>query len=390
MTPGADRSAAAGDPRFFRRAGPHPLAAVADAAEAQAAPRHLMLHGVAPLASATQRDVSFCLNHRKHLPALAQTQAAAVIVHPAMADQVPQTSVAIVSDDPLVAWTKVAALFHPLPPVTPGIHPSAVVAATARIDASTEIGALVVIGENVVIGPRGRVGPLVVIGDGVVIGADARIGPHASLTHALIGDRVYLYPGARIGQDGFGFATTPSGFRTVPQLGRVVLGDDVEIGANSTVDRGALEDTTIGAGTRIDNLVQVGHNVRIGRACVIVSQAGISGSSILEDQVMVAGQVGVGGHLRIGAGARLGARSGIMGDVPPRSDVLGSPAQPAKAFFRELAMIRRWVRAGRSPEAPAVHAKPPSAEAVGAKAAGADGGTGKTAESGKTSNSDLD
>jgi UDP-3-O-[3-hydroxymyristoyl] glucosamine N-acyltransferase len=185
----------------------------------------------------------------------------------------------------------------------------------------------------------------------VEIGWDVRIGAHASVSHALVGDRVYIYPGVRIGQDGFGFAITPDGFHTVPQLGRVLIENDVEIGANTTVDRGTLEDTVIGAGTRIDNLVQIGHNVHIGKACVIVAQAGISGSTVLEDQVVLAGQAGVAGHLRIGAGSRIGAKAGVMADVPPRSDLVGSPAQPVKTFFKEVATIRRWIRDGGVPRA---------------------------------------
>jgi UDP-3-O-[3-hydroxymyristoyl] glucosamine N-acyltransferase len=347
-------TALTGDRRFFQRTGPHTLAAVVDAAAiegqgAEAPPRRLMLHRIAPLAAATQEDVSFCLNNRKYLPALAATNAAAVIVHPSMQDRVPASAVAIVAADPLVAWARVAALFHPMAPVKPGIHPSAVIADSAQIDPTVEIGALAVVGENVTIGAHGRIGAMVVIGDGVQIGRHVRIGPHASLSHALVGDRVYIYPGVRIGQDGFGFAVTPDGFFTVPQLGRVVIEDDVEIGANSTIDRGALEDTVIGAGTRIDNLVQIGHNVRIGRACVIVAQVGISGSVILEDHVVLAGQVGVAGHLRIGTGSRIGAKSGVIADVPPRSELAGAPAQPAKTFFRELATIRRWVRDGGIP-----------------------------------------
>jgi UDP-3-O-[3-hydroxymyristoyl] glucosamine N-acyltransferase len=347
-------TALTGDPRFFERTGPHTLAAVVDAAAiegqgAEAPPRRLMLHRIAPLAAATQEDVSFCLNNRKYLPALAATNAAAVIVHPSMQDRVPASAVAIVAADPLVAWARVAALFHPMAPVKPGIHPSAVIADSAQIDPTVEIGALAVVGENVTIGAHGRIGAMVVIGDGVQIGRHVRIGPHASLSHALVGDRVYIYPGVRIGQDGFGFAVTPDGFFTVPQLGRVVIEDDVEIGANSTIDRGALEDTVIGAGTRIDNLVQIGHNVRIGRSCVIVAQVGISGSVILEDHVVLAGQVGVAGHLRIGTGSRIGAKSGVIADVPPRSELAGAPAQPAKTFFRELATIRRWVRDGGIP-----------------------------------------
>jgi UDP-3-O-[3-hydroxymyristoyl] glucosamine N-acyltransferase len=190
---------------------------------------------------------------------------------------------------------------------------------------------------------------MVVIGDGVAIGRDVRIGPHASLSHTLVGDRVYIYPGARIGQDGFGFAITPQGFHTVPQLGRVLIENDVEVGANTTIDRGTLEDTVIGAGTRIDNLVQIAHNVRIGRACVVVAQVGISGSTVLEDQVVFAGQSGAAGHLRIGTGSRIGAQSGVISDVPPRSELIGSPAQPVKSFFKEVATIRRWVRNGGIP-----------------------------------------
>jgi UDP-3-O-[3-hydroxymyristoyl] glucosamine N-acyltransferase len=194
------------------------------------------------------------------------------------------------------------------------------------------------------IGPRCRVGPLAVIGGGVRVGADCRIGAHVSVSHALIGERVCLYPGVRIGQDGFGFAVGAEGFVSVPQLGRVVLEDDVEIGANTTVDRGSLHDTVIGAGTRIDNLVMIAHNVRVGRCCAIVAQAGISGSTVVEDQVMIGGQAGFSGHLRIGQRARIGAQAGVMADVPAGAEVVGSPAQPARAFFREIAVLRRLVR----------------------------------------------
>jgi UDP-3-O-[3-hydroxymyristoyl] glucosamine N-acyltransferase len=354
MPPGGDRPALAGDPRFFRRVGPHTLAAVVDAARvegdwAEAPPHRLMLQRIAPLGAATAEDVSFCLNNRKYLPVLAETRAGAVIVHPDMKDRVPDSTVAIVASDPLVAWSRVAELFHPQPHSTPGVHSSAVIAASARIDPTAEVGPLAVVGENVVIGPRCRIAAMVVIGDGVEIGRDVRVGSHASLSHALIGDRVYIYPGARIGQDGFGFAITPEGLRTVPQLGRVLIGNDVEVGANVTVDRGTLEDTVIGAGTRIDNLVQIAHNVRIGRGCVVVAQVGISGSTVLEDHVVLAGQAGIAGHLRIGAGSRIGAKSGVMADVPPRSDLVGIPAQPVKAFFKEIATLRRWVRDGGTP-----------------------------------------
>jgi UDP-3-O-[3-hydroxymyristoyl] glucosamine N-acyltransferase len=335
----------AGDPRFFRRAGPFTLAAVADAAEAEAPPLRLMLTGVAPLQTAGSDQVSF-LDNRKYAAALAATGAGAVIVHPDMAARVPNGTAAIVTPEPYVAWAKVAALFHPVAPVQPGVHPTAVIGAGAAIDPSAEIGPLAVIGEGAEIGPRCRIGALAVIGPGVVLGPDCRIGPHASLSYALLGARVYVYPGARIGQEGFGFALGAEGFHSVPQLCRVILEDDVEVGANTTIDRGSLQDTVIGAGSRLDNLVQVGHNVRLGRGCVVVAQAGLSGSTILEDHVMMGPQAGVTGHLRIGRMAKIGAQAGVMGDVDPGAEVVGSPAQPRRAFWREYATLRRMAREG--------------------------------------------
>jgi len=219
-----------------------------------------------------------------------------------------------------------------------------VVHAGAEIDPSAEIGPLAVIGAKARIGARCRIGAGAVIGDGVIIGADCRIGAQVTLSHALIGERVVIYPGARVGQDGFGFAVTPEGFLSVPQLGRVVLDDDVEIGANTTIDRGSLRDTVIGAGSRLDNLVQIGHNVQVGRLCVIVAQVGISGSTILEDHVMIAGQAGLTGHLRVGRKARIGAQAGVMSDVPDGAEWVGSPAMPAKEVFRQIATLRRLAK----------------------------------------------
>jgi UDP-3-O-[3-hydroxymyristoyl] glucosamine N-acyltransferase len=354
-----DRPPIAGDPRFFRRSGPHSLAAVVDAAQAEAPPRRLMLSGVAPLQVAKPADVSF-LDNRKYVAALEETRAGAVLVHPDMAARVPRTAVAIITTEPYVAWARVARLFHPMPPPRAGVHPSAVIAPDASVEASVEVGPLAVIGSGAEIGPRCRIGASAVIEDGVVLGADCHVGAHVTLSHALVGDRVVVFPGARIGQDGFGFAIAEDGFVSVPQLGRVVLEDDVEVGANTTIDRGSLHDTVIGAGSRLDNLVQIGHNVRLGRGCVIVAQAGISGSTILEDHVMVAGQAGLTGHLRIGRRARIGAQAGVMSDVPAGADVVGSPAQPVREFFRHLAILRRLVReAGRRSGGDRAGGKPP-------------------------------
>ena len=339
-----------GDPRFFRRTGPHALSAVVQAAGGSAGSHELVLTGVAPLQVAGPAEVSF-LDNRRYLPVLAQTTAGAVIVHPDYAGRVPPGTVAIATAEPYLAWARVAALFYPAPPAKPGIHPSAVVDPDADIDPSAELGPLCVIEAQAVIGPRCRIGPGAIIGAGVRMGSDCRIGAHASVSHALLGHRVYVYAGARIGQEGFGFATGPAGFVTVPQLGRVIMEDDVEVGANSTVDRGSTQDTVIGAGSRIDNLVQLGHNVRLGRCCVVVSQAGISGSTVLEDFTVVAAQAGLTGHLRIGTKARIGAQAGVMRDVAPGAEVVGSPAMPVREFFRNVAVLKKLAqRRSHEPE----------------------------------------
>jgi UDP-3-O-[3-hydroxymyristoyl] glucosamine N-acyltransferase len=333
-----------GDGRFFVRAGPFSLARVAEAASAEvmgrAAGEDQAFIGVAPLQIATPAHVSF-LDNRRYAAALAETRAGAVIVNPEMLRHVPAGCAGLATRTPYLAWAHVAALFHPVAPTTPGVHPFALVDPAAIIDPTAEIGPFVVIGPRAEVGPRCRIAAGAVIGPGVVLGADCRIGTNASLECAVLGARVYIYPGARIGQEGFGFATGPSGFVTVPQLGRVVIADDVEVGANSTIDRGSMQDTVIGAGTRIDNLVQVGHNVRVGRCCALVAQSGFSGSVVIEDFVQVAGQAGLAGHLRVGARARIGGQAGVMSDVAPGAEVVGSPAMPVRAFFRQVVALRK-------------------------------------------------
>ncbi len=337
----------AGDPRFFRRAGPFPLSRIAEAIGENPAglPGERSFTGVAPLQSAGPDEVSF-LTNRQYRHALTETRAGLVLLEPALAHLVPAGTLALASKRPVAAWARVAALFHPLEPVAPGIHPTAVVDPSARVATDAEIGPLCVIGARVDIGARCRIGPLVSIGAGVVIGADTRVGSHASISHSLIGARVFIMPGARLGQEGFGFDPLPgpTGFVSVPQIGRVIIEDDVEIGANSMVDRGSAQDTVIGAGSRLDNAVQIAHNVRLGRCCVIVAQAGISGSTTLGDYVTVAGQAGMAGHLHIGQGARIGAQAGVMADVAPGTSVVGSPAEPVREFFRQVAFLRRMMR----------------------------------------------
>jgi UDP-3-O-[3-hydroxymyristoyl] glucosamine N-acyltransferase len=329
-----------GNARFFRRTGPHPLALVASTARGVADDRELLLEGLAPLQTAGPTQVSF-LDNRRYASALEQTSAGAVLVHPDMASRVPAATVAIQTSEPYAAWARVAALFYPVPPPRPGVHPSAIIADGAQIDPSTEVGPLSVVESGAQIGPGCRIGPCAVIGSGVTIGRDCRIGAHVSLSFAVFGARVYVHPGARIGQEGFGFASTSGGFLSIPQLGRVILEDDVEVGANSTIDRGSSRDTVIGAGSRLDNLVQIGHNVTLGRCCIVVAQVGISGSTVLEDFVRVGGQAAMAGHLRIGRGSEIGAQAGVISDIAPGAKVLGSPAQSIKDFFRQIATLKK-------------------------------------------------
>ncbi len=352
-TLGGHDAASCGDPRFFRVAGPFTASHVAEVAGGtlDRSAGDATVAAVAPLQAAGASDISF-LDNKKYLSVLAASRAGFVIVHPDYRDRVPAGCRAIVTDEPYLGWARVAALFHPEPPMLPGVHPSAVIADGAVIDATAEIGPFAVVGEGAIVGRGVRVGAHAVIGRHVIVGADGWIGEHASVSHAILGQRVVLGPGARIGHEGFGFAMTKAGFVSVPQLGRVLIEDDVHVGANTAIDRGSVQDTVIGAGSRLDNLVMIGHNVRLGRCCVIVAQAGISGSTVLEDFVVVAGQAGLIGHLRIGRAAQIGAQAGVMADVEAGSTVLGAPALPIKAFFRQVAALRRLAK-GPAARAPA-------------------------------------
>jgi UDP-3-O-[3-hydroxymyristoyl] glucosamine N-acyltransferase len=212
----------------------------------------------------------------------------------------------------------------------------------------------VVIDPAAVIGPKAEIGAGTIIGAGAVIGPEVRIGracaigANATITHALIGDRVVIHAGCRVGQDGFGYLMGANGHRKVPQVGRVIIQDDVEIGANTTVDRGASRDTVIGEGSKIDNLVQVGHNVVIGRNCVIVAQTGLSGSTTLGDHVVLGARVGTNNHVNIGEGAQIAAISIVNDDVPPGARWGGTPAKPVKLWFREMKILEQMAKGERN------------------------------------------
>lgn len=330
------------DARFFTRSGPFKLEQIAQETGAKIQNGD-SLHeyvDVAPLDSATGTDISF-FDNPSYRDALATTKAGAVILAPSMVDLAPQKSSLLVTDAPYAAYARTAMMFYPCTVSADHaeINPSAHIDPSARIGSGTDIGAGAVIGANVEIGQGSSIGANTVIGRGVQIGRDCAIAANVTLTHALVGDRVIIHPGARIGQDGFGFAMGPNGHQKIPQLGRVILQDDVDIGANTTIDRGAGPDTVIGQGSKIDNQVQLAHNVSLGRGCIIVSQVGISGSAKLGNYVVAGGQVGIAGHLEIGDGAMLAARTGVPSDLEGGQQYGGTPARPISQWRRELAAV---------------------------------------------------
>lgn len=333
----------AADPRFHPAGPPLTLAEAAAIAggELRGGDATRRIAGVGALDAAGPDEVSF-LDNRKYASQLATTRAAVVVLAGEFAARLPEGVAAIVTAQPYLGFGRIAARLHPRPAPRAGIHPTAVVDPAATLGDGCEVGPFAVIAAGAEIGAGCVIGPHAVVGEGVVLGEGCRIGAHASLSHCIAGRCVVLHPGARVGQEGFGFAVTPEGrFETMPQLGRVLLGDFVEIGANACVDRGSQGDTVLGAGTRLDNMVQIGHNVRTGRGCVIVAQVGIAGSATLGDGVQMGGQAGLAGHLTIGDRARVGAQAGVMNDVPAGTDVVGSPAWPAKDTLRAMAALRR-------------------------------------------------
>ena len=343
---------------FFARAQSptlHEIAQWAGAVLAQGADAQRRIDDVAPLEAARPEHLAF-LDNPAYAAALKATRAGAVLVSQRYADLTPVGCVALITPQPYRAMAQVLArLFPSATRPGPG-YGGAGLAVGAHIHPTARLEHDVTVDPGAVIGPRVEIGAGAVIASGAVIGADVRIGrqcsigANASVQCALIGDRVILHPGVHIGQDGFGFAMGPGGHLKVPQIGRVIIQDDVEIGAGTTIDRGANRDSVIGEGTKIDNLVQIGHNVMIGRHCVIVAQVGISGSCVIEDYVAIGGQSGIAGHLRIGAGAQIAACSGVMNNVPAGARWGGTPAKPLREFFREIATLKKLAGApGASP-----------------------------------------
>ncbi len=301
----------------------------------------VLLRGVSPLDRAGPESLSFAVSER-YVPELSDTTAGAVLVPESLAGAQSGSRARIVVRDPYGALVQVIHALFPAVPPRAGVDPTARFGPGTTLGAEVVVGAYTVLGRNVSLGDRCRLAEGVTLGDGVVIGEDTVIGPRVvCYPGSRIGRRVVLKAGAVIGGDGFGYLSGPSGHSRIPHVGGCILEDEVEIGSNSTVDRGSVDDTVIGRGTKLDNLVHVGHNVRIGERCLLMAGVGVAGSTRVGDRVILAGHVGVTDHLKIGAGARVAAKSAVFGDVAAETAVSGHPARPHRQFLRAQAALYR-------------------------------------------------
>jgi UDP-3-O-[3-hydroxymyristoyl] glucosamine N-acyltransferase len=340
------------DPRFFKNLGPFTLAQICEksgiSVPGGADPR-AGIADLADLAGAGPAHLSFFSGASPLRDAFAASQAGFCFVPDASTrmKRVPPPAGMVTLEVASVShsFAAIAHIFYPQNS-QPLWDQDRAISPDARIGAHVAIAPHVTIAPGAEIGDGTRIGPGVVIGPGVAIGKNCEIGANTTISHAYIGDRIVILPGAHIGQPGFGFASTGADYLKVPQLGRVIIQDDCEIGSSTTIDRGALNDTVIGEGSKIDNLVQIAHNCRIGRHCVIAGQTGLAGSVVLEDGVVLAGQVGLGDHSHVGTNARMGARSGTGSRIflPGGVDYGGAPAKPVKEWARELHAVTRLAR----------------------------------------------
>jgi UDP-3-O-[3-hydroxymyristoyl] glucosamine N-acyltransferase len=343
------------DPVFFVPSRRYTVAEVANLTGSQLVNTAYSETLIETIASAGDGDAGSLVfvEGKRNAGLMVDLRATAVLCPPEFADKAPAGVAVLVNSRPHQAFAMVGRLMFPAAamPVAltaeTGVSPGAHVDASARVEPGAVIEAGAVIGPGVGMGSGTVVAPNAVIGRDCQIGRDGYVGPGVSVQYALVGNRVILHGGARIGQDGFGFVGGARGPERVPQIGRVIIQDDVEIGSNTTVDRGAMADTVIGEGTKIDNLVQIAHNVRIGRGCIIAGHCGISGSVTIGDFVMLGGRVGIADHITVGDRVQVAASAGLMYDIPAGERWAGMPAQPMRDFFRELSAIRNFTKHSR-------------------------------------------
>jgi UDP-3-O-[3-hydroxymyristoyl] glucosamine N-acyltransferase len=304
--------------------------------------------GIAPLDRADASHLSI-LSSGKYTPMMALTKAGVVLVDPEFRDAAGTPRARIIVKQPLEKLLALLPKFYPQELPVPGVAPTARIGKGATLGERVSVGEYAIIGARVSLGDGAVIGAHCVVGDGVSVGEGARLWPGVTIyPGATLGARTTIHSGARIGCDGFGYVFRDGAHQKIQHVGRCIIGDDVEIGANTTIDRGSIDDTVIGSGTKIDNLVQIAHNVRIGEKCLIIAQVGIAGSAIIGDGAILAGQAGISGHISIGAGARVGAQAGVFGDIPAGETWSGYPARPHReslrasaALFKLAGMMRR-------------------------------------------------
>jgi UDP-3-O-[3-hydroxymyristoyl] glucosamine N-acyltransferase len=332
------------DPRFYSVAGPFNLKKLARTAIAELQSNYAGIpkqySDVAVLRDATSEHVSF-INNRKYIKDFENSSAGVIIVPPDLVEKAPRSASLLISKNPYNSYARIARAYYPSLLTPPKSKSNGLISPNSKIEETVCLDVGVVVKDVVEIGENTFVGANIIIERGVSIGANSWIASNVTLAYCLIGERVTIHTGVKIGQDGFGFAPGSPFHDKVPQLGRVIIDNDVEIGANTCIDRGALLDTEIGEGSKLDNLVQIGHNVKIGKGCLITGQVGIAGSTDVEDYVMVGGQAGIAGHLKIGVGAKIAAQSGVIKDVPPGKSVIGFPALNARQFWKNITKLKK-------------------------------------------------
>lgn len=331
------------DEIFYKHSGPKTIKEIAEITKAEIVTKGKdaeQIESICSVDSAGDKDL--CFFYDKKNKALAdRIKSKACISTKELAHLVPENVILLIVDDPKAAFIDLLSAFYAEHRPEAKIESSATIAKTAKIGKNCYIGHNVVIEDEVVIGDNCVIEANSVIAHGCKIGCNCRIANNCSIAYCLMGEDCYIFTGARIGQDGFGFSVINGRHKRIPQIGRVIIGNDVEVGANTCIDRGALDDTIIGDGTRIDNLVQVAHNDKIGKCCILVSQTGIAGSCTFGDYVVCGGQTGFADHLNIGSGVQVGAQSGVMRDIEPGAIVMGTPTVPFKDFMRQVAFLQK-------------------------------------------------
>lgn len=332
------------DTRFYNNTGPFLLKELAEVGECKivGGSGQESITGIATLEAASSEEMAFFSN-QKYLQAFQNSKAKACIVEEKDAKNAPKNMILLVSENAYASYARIIGKFYQFAEIKSSIAKTAIIGKGAKIAEGCSIADYVVIGDNVDIGKNCYIGPHTTISDGVIIGDNCKVMSNVTMAFAIVGKNCVFHPGVRIGQDGFGYAASNKGILPVRQVGRVLIGNGVEIGSNSCLDRGAIEDTVIGDNTKIDNLVQIAHNVKIGANCFIVSQVGIAGSTVIGNKVMLGGQVGITGHVSVGDNVMIAAQSGIMNNVEAGAVMGGSPAMPIRQWHKITAILKKMV-----------------------------------------------